>query len=165
MTGDPLEIFLAQPRHPDLLRWARSEAKSRPSADMRKIIRRLASPELSYSTAAGLGRLLGRLDPIDDGKKPTKVAVLGGFTTHPLAELLGLYLDAGGIASEIYEADYGTFRQALLTPDSEFYQFSADFVLILPNWVTIGPPSRKRSATKLPNGRAIGHSSTALAGR
>ena len=53
---------------------------------------------------------------------------------RPLAELLELYLHAGGIRAEIYEFDYGTFRQELLDPTSGLHRFDAEFVLILPTW-------------------------------
>ena len=64
--------------------------------------------------------------------------MLGSFTTHQLVTLLELYLFAGRVRAEIYEADYGTFRQELLDPESELYRFRPDFIVLATSWRDLG---------------------------
>ena len=51
---------------------------------------------------------------------PARVALLGSFTTKQLASFIDLYLFAAGIEADIYEAEYGIFRQEILDPASGF---------------------------------------------
>ena len=128
------ERYLAQPQAADLLKWARAAFRDDPIAFAR-VLPRLISPELPYTTANGLKRLLTQLRSIVTlNESLMRIAILGGSNTRPLAELLELYLHAGGIRAEIYEFDYGTFRQELLDPTSGLHRFDAEFVLILPTW-------------------------------
>ena len=43
-----------------------------------------------------------------------------------------------GSRAEIYEADYGTFRQEILDPTSELYRFQPDFVVVATTWRDLG---------------------------
>lgn len=64
--------------------------------------------------------------------------MLGGFTTHQLVTLLELYLRAGRVEPEIYEADYGTFRQELLDPTSALHEFRPEFIILATSWRDLG---------------------------
>ena len=70
--------------------------------------------------------------------RAVKIAMLGGFTTHQLVTLLDLYLCAERIAPEIYEADYGIFRQELIDPESELYRFRPEFIILATSWRDLG---------------------------
>ena len=54
----------------------------------------------------------------------------GKLYDSPACSLLDLYLRAGSVGAEVYEADYGTFRQELLDPESELYRFRPDFFVL-----------------------------------
>ena len=66
------------------------------------------------------------------------VAVLGSCTTHQLNSLIELYLCAGRVGAEIYEADYEIYRQELVDPESELYRFQPDFVILASSWRDLG---------------------------
>ena len=63
-----------------------------------------------------------------------RLAVLGSFTTKQLVALIDLYLFAAGIDAEIYEADYGVFRQEILDPQSALYEFGPQIVFLATSW-------------------------------
>jgi FkbH-like protein len=141
---DRVERFLASAAGPDaddagLLSWMRAELKAGNADPVADILPRLIVPGLDYTTANSLHRMLGQLRR---GARPhdrtARIAVLGGFTTHQLADLLDLYLAAGRIGAEIYEADYGTIRQEILDPDSGLYRFRPDFLVIATTWRDLG---------------------------
>ena len=43
--------------------------------------------------------------------------------------------------AEVYEAEYGTFRQEVLDPDSELYRFRPDFLILATSLARPGPRS------------------------
>jgi FkbH-like protein len=51
-----------------------------------------------------------------------------------MVPLIELYLFGAGIAAEIYEADYGVFRQEILDPDSGLYRFGPKIVILITGW-------------------------------
>jgi len=100
---------------------------------------RLVNAGLDYTTATSLCRSLERLrGKTRMHERTTKIAILGGSTTHQLAALVDLYLCGGRVAAEIYEADYGTLRQEILDPGSGLHQFRPDFALIVTGWRDLG---------------------------
>ena len=60
--------------------------------------------------------------------------MLGSFTTHQLVSLLELHLSADRVKAQVYEAEYGTFRQEVLDPESELYRFRPDFLIMATSW-------------------------------
>jgi len=58
------------------------------------------------------------------------LAILGGPTTIQVRQLLELFLAGEGIAAEIYEAEYGLFRQEILTPSSGLNRFAPEIVFL-----------------------------------
>ena len=45
---------------------------------------------------------------------------------------------ADKVAPEVYEADYGTFRQEMLDPESELYKFQPRFIILATSWRDLG---------------------------
>jgi FkbH-like protein len=136
---DPADIerFIANPRDPGLLKWARAEAK-RPESDpkaLAAVLRRLISPDLDYTTAGGLARLFEQLRERGDlGERKVRIAFLGNYTVYSVVALLKLYLAAGGIAAEVWHPDYGTWRQELMDPGSDFHGQAHDFTILSALW-------------------------------
>lgn len=89
------------------------------------------SPGMPYTTANAAVRKLARLR--NDGASSmakARIAILGGTTTTQLATLLELYLFAGQVDAEVYEAPFGLIRQEVLDPSSDLYQFKPDLLFI-----------------------------------
>ena len=106
---------------------------------MAEVFPRLLVPGLDYTLANALHRMLGQIRQkarLHD--RTARIAVLGSFTTHPLAALLELFLAAGRVGAEIYEADYGTLRQEILDPDSGLYRSRPDFLVVATTWRDLG---------------------------
>jgi FkbH-like protein len=98
------------------------------------VLRRAVSPGLDYTNCQAFTRLLKQLQgKILPCKHRVKIAVLGGFTTKQITAFLNLHLFAIGIEAEIYESDYGVFRQEILDPASAMYNFAPQVV-----WLAIG---------------------------
>lgn len=95
-------------------------------------------PTLDFTSAQSLHRIFKALPPTARQGQPLKLAVLGGFTTHQLCDLLDLCLFGWGIDAEIYEADYDVFRQEILDPSSGLYDFAPDVVYLATHWRNLG---------------------------
>lgn len=87
-------------------------------------------PDLDFSSAQSLLRLRRKLQGKITGNTQCKLAVLGSFTTDHLVQLIDLFLFAAGISAEIYQGDYGTFRQEIIDPDSGLYQFRPQLLFL-----------------------------------
>jgi FkbH-like protein len=111
-------------------------AAKTPAKELVADLRRLVSPDMDYSSAQALARLIKKLD--QPGKVSCRLAILGGFTTTQLTELIRLFLFASGIPVEIHEAEYGVFRQEILDGDSELYAFKPTVVYIATNRYNLG---------------------------
>ena len=85
-------------------------------------------PYLDYTTAISLHRALSQFRKktiLHD--RTIKVAVVGSFTTNQLVLLLDLFLYAGRIGAEFYQAEYGTLQQEFLDPIG-LHHFRPDLV-------------------------------------
>jgi len=92
-------------------------------------LRRAAVPDLDFTAAQSLCRVLKRVKHNAElPGRPMKLAVLGGFTTKQIAPMIELFLVAGGVSVEIFEADFGTFRMEILDPTSDLHGFRPDVV-------------------------------------
>jgi len=141
---DLVERFIAPPSDrprdgTQIFSWIKGALKEGQVDQVKTLFPRLALPGLDYTTATSLVKLLGRLR----AQAPTpenalRLAVVGGFTTHQLVGLIDLFLYAGGIDAQIYEADYGTLHQEFLDPHSGLSQFRPDHVVILTTWRNLG---------------------------
>jgi FkbH-like protein len=85
-----------------------------------------------------LHRLYRGLPASVRGPSTLKLAILGGFTTQQLRNLIELYLFAAGVSAEIYESDYGVFRQEILEPSSGLYRFAPNVVFLATHWRNLG---------------------------
>lgn len=103
------------------------------------VLPQLLVPDLDYTSATTLHRIARRVaEHASLGERRVKIAVLGSFTTHQLVDLVELFLLAGRVRAEVYEADYGVFRQEILDPDSELYRFRPDVLLLATNRRDLG---------------------------
>jgi FkbH-like protein len=67
-------------------------------------------------------------------KRTVKIALLGGSTTQLMRPLLELVCFRDGIDAEIYEPEYGLYRQEVLDRASGLHRFEPDVVLIATHW-------------------------------
>lgn len=95
-------------------------------------------PSLDFTSAQSLLKILKAIPPNERDGQKLKLAVLGGFTTHQLCDLIELCLFAWGIEVEIYEADYDVFRQEILDPASGLYAFAPNIIYIATHWRNLG---------------------------
>jgi FkbH-like protein len=139
MPLDVVERFLAneagdKDATDELLHWLKSQIKAGNAGQLAEIFPRLLSPELDYTIAVSLQRILKQIRSAGFLKGTTRIAVLGSMTTNPLVNLVDLYLQSGRVAAEFYESDYGTIHQEFLDPDSGLRRFEPDLVVILTTW-------------------------------
>jgi FkbH-like protein len=98
-------------------------------------LRRAVLPTLDYTSAQSLCRICAQIrERKATTATKTRLAVLGSFTTKQLVSLIDLYLFAAGINAELYEADYGVFRQEILDPGSALYEFQPQIVFLATSW-------------------------------
>ena len=102
------------------------------------VLRTLIGPTLDYTSARTLYRYYGLLPEEFRGSSKLKLAILGGFTTHQLKDFIELSLFTVGIHAELYEADYGVFRQEILDPSSGLYAFKPDRIYLATHWRNLG---------------------------
>jgi FkbH-like protein len=141
-TVNIVERFLAKSAEDrdvckELLSWLKAELKAGNVDTLAELFPRLVTPELDYTTANSLHRVLKQIRSGSARRAPgrmPRIAVLGSMTTRQLVDLVDLYLQAGRIAAEFYESDYGTIHQEFLDPSSGLYQFRPDFVVIIASW-------------------------------
>jgi FkbH-like protein len=88
---------------------------------------------------------LCREAPRTDAQKVIKVALLGGATTELMEAPLALCLDAtAGLGCRLHRADYNTFAQEMLDPDSRTARFRPDLAVVsvtaanVPSWPATG---------------------------
>ncbi len=94
-----------------------------------------AQPHYQAQTAAA--RKAAKILADEDVRKtlqPVRLAVLGSSTTAQLPPLLTLHGLAAGLALEIYEAPFGSYRQEILDPNSALYAFKPQAVLLFVNY-------------------------------
>ena len=103
-----------------------------------RALRLSLTPELDYTSAQTLNKYYKALSPPLTGQSKLKLAILGGFTTHQLRDLIELYLFAVGVSVEIYEADYNVFRQEILDPNSGLYDFRPNAIFLATHWRNLG---------------------------
>jgi FkbH-like protein len=119
----------------ELLTWLKAQLASGHADQIADLFPRLVIPGLDYTTANSLHRALKRIRSLGTTSgRSTKIAVLGSSTTHQLVDMVDLYLQAGRINAQFYEADYGTLHQEFLDSSSGLHRFRPDFVLIVVSW-------------------------------
>jgi len=63
------------------------------------------------------------------GGESLRVAILGGYTTQPIAVALRTFLLAEGYLVDIYESEYDSYKMEVLNPQSGLYTFKPHIVL------------------------------------
>lgn len=97
-------------------------------------LQRVIVPSADYTSAQALVRLRQKLRGKTEIRRRIKLAVLGSFTTKQLASLIDLHLFGMGIEAEIYEGEYGVFRQEILDQGSGLHQFSPQILFLATSW-------------------------------
>ncbi len=118
-----------------LASWVNAQSGEGNLDQLAAVFPQLVVPYLDYTTACCLHRALSHIrktTALYDRK--IRIAVLGSVTTNQLVLLLDLFLCAGRIDAEFYQADYGTFEQEFLDPDSGLHRFRPDFVHVATTW-------------------------------
>lgn len=70
--------------------------------DLAQALRLAITPMLDYTSVQSLNQFYKGLPTHVRSKTKIRVAILGGFTTYQLRELIELYLFAAGVSAEIY---------------------------------------------------------------
>ncbi len=102
--------------------------------DAAAIIQRTLEPGSDFTTFQSLYRIYARLKPHLTPLPSIKLAILGGFTTTQLAQAVELSLFCMGGQVEVFEADYGIYRQEILDADSDLYRFRPNVVFLATSW-------------------------------
>lgn len=118
-----------------LLKQAKAEGRFE---ELARAMRFALTPMLDYTSAQTLNQLYKALPEAVKGRSRIKLAILGGFTTHQLRDLIEIYLFAAGVSADVYESDYGVFRQEILDPGSALYEFKPNVVFIATHWRNLG---------------------------
>lgn len=78
-----------------------------------------------------LGKILREIDLNEITALPVcRVAVLSSFLAEPLSHAIRVALLMEGYYAEIYESPFATYRQEILSPDSELYRFLPDIIVL-----------------------------------
>ncbi len=97
-------------------------------------LRRAIFPATDYTSAQTLMRLRQKLQGMTAAAPKIKLAVLGSFTTKQLVSLIDLHLFAMGVEVEIYEGDYGVFRQEIFDSGSGLHEFAPQILFLATTW-------------------------------
>jgi FkbH-like protein len=91
---------------------------------------RAVSALLDYSSLMKLRRYLRPRQAGEGATGTLRLAILGGPTTTQLRQFVEIFLASEGIAVEVYEGDYGLFRQEILTPGSGLDEFGPQVIFL-----------------------------------
>lgn len=103
--------------------------------DAAEVIRRVVGPGLDYTSIQALWRLYRKCrGRCGQSRQTLRLAVLSNFTSTQLVEMIELFLFAGGVDLELYEAEYGVLRQEIIDPDAELYRRKPATLFIAITW-------------------------------
>ncbi|MFH0909110.1 MAG: hypothetical protein V1929_10135 [bacterium] len=71
-----------------------------------------------------------RAGPATESFPTVSVAVMGTCTTSNIAHAVRTMLLQEGFMADVYEAEYGVYRQEIMDPESRLYQRPRDMVLL-----------------------------------
>jgi FkbH-like protein len=125
-----LDAPARRPRFSEFVGALKTLAQQEGPAAARAWAVRAVNPLLDYSSLMKLRRFLPGETPNSNAGRVVRLAILGGPTTIQLRQLIELFLASEGIAAEIYEAEYGLFRQEILTPGSGLDSFRPEIVFL-----------------------------------
>ena len=114
------------------IKMARCYSKQGANEEAFKHLISVVDTEADYSLWQSAAQLLPKdLNGTYPGiRRTAKIALLGSSTTAHFVPLLRLAAARHGVGLEIFEANYGQFRQELLDPESQTYAFNPDFILL-----------------------------------
>jgi FkbH-like protein len=119
VTGAPLKALL-EANDPKF--WDELAVRTRAASEMEVLL------ELSVWRQRGLKRLPdARTRP-----SPLRVALLGGYTFHPLATLLTQILHGDGLEMQLQVGDFDNYVAELTGPDGELQTFKPEVIVVLP---------------------------------
>ena len=101
-------------------------------------LRQATSPALDYTTAQSFCQIRKKLRHKVKLPQTIRLAIVGGFTTKQIASLVDLCLFSAGVDAEVYESDFGVFRQEIFDPASPLYAFQPEVVWLAVNRRDIG---------------------------
>jgi FkbH-like protein len=94
-------------------------------------LRRAVLPTLDYTRLQSLQRLRQQLrGKTGKARQTVKLAILGSFTTKQLAGLIELFLFAAGVEADLYEGEYGVFRQDIFDEQSQLHRFAPQVLFL-----------------------------------
>ena len=88
------------------------------------------SPLLDYASLMRLGRFVLREKSNHDSASALRLAILGGPTTLQLRQLIEIFLAAEGMTADVFEGEYGLFRQEILNPGSALDSFKPNLIFL-----------------------------------
>lgn len=100
-------------------------------------LRSVLDPTLDYTSLQMLHRIFKSIPPGLRGRVKQRFAILGGFTTHQLRNMIELFSFGRGIATEMYESDFGLFRHEILDHSSGLYSFQPSRIFLATHWRNI----------------------------
>ena len=104
------------------------------AAEAAAVLQKAVLPSSDYTAFQSLYRVFGTLRTHWRPAQTTRLAVLGGFTTTQLAQAVELALFAMGAGVELFEADYGVYRQEIFDPGSALYRFAPKTIFLATSW-------------------------------
>ncbi len=125
-----LDAPARRPRFADFVGALKAVSQQEDPETARGWAARAVSPLLDYSSLMKLRRYVNGPNAGTNAGRVVRLAILGGPTTIQLRQLIELFLANEGIAAEMYEAEYGLFRQEILTPGSGLDQFGPEIVFV-----------------------------------
>lgn len=127
-----------KPAFAALVKQLKATVAAKDFASAAAVLRRAITPGLDYTQAQSLHRIYKSLREQPNLGAPLRLAVLGSFTTGQLIAMIELNLFAAGVVAEVYEADYGVFRQEILDPTSGLYDFQPQVLFLATSWRDLG---------------------------
>jgi FkbH-like protein len=104
-------------------------------ADAAAALGQAALPTLDYTRLQTLQRCRKQLRSKATGaRQSVKLAILGSFTTKQLTDFIDLFLFAAGVEANIFEGEYGVFRQEIFDVQSEMRRFAPQVLFLATTW-------------------------------
>jgi len=73
------------------------------------------------------------MSPPWQNSRKTRMAILGGYTLHPLHELISHFCELQGEPCEIQLGDFDNYISEIMDQESDFHRFSPEVALIIPS--------------------------------
>ncbi|WP_346291448.1 HAD-IIIC family phosphatase [Sphaerothrix gracilis] len=132
------------PQHPDIRQAIRELSDIQLPADQLSYLRWLSGHQLDFNQIVRIDKRLQALKTkeaaIATSLPQVKLAVLASSTVEHLQAAIRVAALRRGLLADIYVAPYGQYRQAILNPASQLYQFGPDAVLLSLDNSAIGLP-------------------------